>query len=85
MTDAQPAPAQLHVGHLKNVLLLARHGIAAIGAKLPAQEGKAAFESLGEVEKFVIEFDRATQPQQAAPEAAQPAAEPFEVHTIKIE
>jgi len=84
MTDTQPAPAaQLHVGHLKNVLLLARHGIAAIGAKLPAQEGKAAFESLGEVEKFVIEFDKVAQP--PTQETAKTASEPFEVHTIKIE
>ena len=86
MTDPQPVPAQLHVGHLKNVLLLARHGIAAIGAKLPAQEGKAAYESLGEVEKFVVEFDNMQKAQGQAPQAPQTQPEqPFEVHTIKIE
>jgi len=69
---------QLHIGNLKNVLILARHGIAAIGAKLPAAEGKAAYDSIGEVEKFLIEFEQANQPK--------PIAEkPFEVHTIKIE
>jgi hypothetical protein len=70
---------QLHVGNLKNILILARHGIAAIGAKLPAAEGKAAYESIGEVEKFLVEFEQANQ----APQVK--AEEPFEVHTIKIE
>lgn len=72
---------QLHIGNLKNVLILARHGIAAIGAKLPAEEGKAAYDSIGEVEKFLVEFEQTQQVQEQtkAPE------EPFEVHTIKIE
>jgi hypothetical protein len=77
----EQVPTQLNIGHLKNVLLLARHGIAAIGAKLPAQEGKAAFESLGEVEKFVLDFEK--QQQQAA--VPQKVEEPFEVHTVKIQ
>jgi hypothetical protein len=84
----QPQGAQLHIGHLKNVLILARHGIAAIGIKLPAQEGKAAYESLGEVEKFLVEFEKiqgAAQQAQQAPQAPQGQAEPFEVHTVKIE
>ena len=88
--------AQLNVGHLKNVLLLARQGIQAIGAKLPANEGKAAFESLGEVEKFVMEFD-AFQQQQAATQQAQGPVAPqvptagtsstddIVVHTVKID
>lgn len=84
---------QLHIGHLKNVLVLARHGIAAIGAKLPAQEGKSAYESLGEVEKFLIQFEQAngqfTPPQSQAQQAPQQSLgnpdDSFEVHTIKIE
>jgi hypothetical protein len=78
----QPQGAQLHIGHLKNVLILARHGIAAIGLKLPAQEGKAAYESLGEVEKFLIEFEKV---QGSAQQVQQAQPEPFEVHTVKIE
>lgn len=78
---------QLHVGNLKNVLILARHGIAAIGAKLPAAEGKSAYDSIGEVEKFLIEFEQSQQAQQAqqVKEQTKATEEPFEVHTIKIE
>lgn len=81
---------QLHMGHLNNVLILARHGIAAIGAKLPANEGKAAYESLGEVENFLNTFVQAQAKAQGqvppqAPQAPQQADESFEVHTIKIE
>ena len=78
--------AQLHIGHLKNVLILARHGIAAIGAKLPAQEGKSAYESLGEVEKFLVQFEQTQQAQQPVPPMSQMKPdEPFEIHTVKIE
>ncbi len=77
---------QLHMGHLKNVLILARHGIAAIGAKLPASEGKAAYESLGEVEKFLMSFEQSMAQAQTPPKQEAPQAdESFEVHTIKIE
>jgi hypothetical protein len=82
---SEPSPTQLNIGHLKNVLLLARHGIAAIGAKLPAQEGKAAFESLGEVEKFVIDFEKMQQTQQQVQSQPAQVEEPFEVHTVKIQ
>lgn len=75
---------QLHIGNLKNVLILARHGIAAIGAKLPSQEGKAAYDSIGEVEKFIVEFEKSNQPT-IGQQAQQANEEPFEVHTIKIE
>jgi hypothetical protein len=75
---------QLHIGNLKNVLILARHGIAAIGSKLPAVEGKAAYDSIGEVEKFVIEFEKANQSTMGQ-QPQQTNEEPFEVHTIKIE
>jgi hypothetical protein len=81
MSQENGQQVQLHVGHLKNVLVLARHGIAAIGAKLPAHEGKAAFESLGNVEAFIAMFDAAQQAPQQAPQ--QP--DDFQIHTIKIE
>ncbi len=83
----QQPSAQLNVGHLKNVLLLARHGIAAIGAKLAAHEGKAAFESLGEVEKFVMDYDSLSAPQQVQglpPAPPTNKADDFEITTVKI-
>ena len=74
---------QLHIRHLKNVLILARHGIASIGAKLPAQEGKSAYESLGEVEKFLIQFEQANG--QSPQQSLSKPDDSFEVHTVKIE
>ena len=90
--EQQPG-SQLHIGHLKNVLILARHGIAAIGAKLPAQEGKSAYESLGEVEKFLVEFEKVNgqmqqqgqMPMQQQTQALGGPDDSFEVHTVKIE
>jgi hypothetical protein len=82
--------SQLHIGHLKNVLILARHGIASIGAKLPAQEGKSAYDSLGEVEKFLVQFEAVNAQMQQGQmptqqQALNNADDSFEVHTIKIE
>lgn len=85
MTTPQNGQVQLHVGHLKNVLVLARHGIAAIGAKLPANEGKAAYESLGNVEEFIAMFESSQQQAQQAPQTPPQADDSFQVHTIKIE
>jgi hypothetical protein len=47
-------------------------------------EGKAAYDSIGEVEKFVIEFEKANQSTMGQ-QPQQTNEEPFEVHTIKIE
>ena len=73
---------QLHMGHLKNLIVLARHGIAAIGQQLPAHEGKAAYESLGTVEQFVLQFEQQQQFQQ--PQVHQDNSD-IEIHTVRIE
>ncbi len=86
----QQQAAQLNVGHLKNVLLLARNGIAAIGSKLPAHEGKAANERPEEVEKFVFDFERLQNPQMqqpGMPQAPRPQSaipDDIQVTTVKI-
>jgi hypothetical protein len=43
----------MKIGDLQNVLILARKGLAAVAANLSAQEGAAAYTSIGEVEAFV--------------------------------
>jgi hypothetical protein len=75
---------QLNISHLKNLIVLARHGIAAIGQQLPAHEGKAAYESLGAVEQFVLQFEQQQQQQFQQPQVPQDNSD-IEIHTVRIE
>jgi hypothetical protein len=43
----------MKISDLQNVLVLARKGLGTIAANLSAQEGAAAYASIGEVENFV--------------------------------
>jgi hypothetical protein len=43
----------MKISDLQNVLVLARKGLGAVAANLGAQEGAAAYSSIGEVESFV--------------------------------
>jgi len=43
----------MNINDLQNVITLARKGLSVIAANLSAQEGASAFNSIGEVEKFV--------------------------------
>jgi hypothetical protein len=43
----------MKISDLQNVLVLARKGLGTVAANLPAQEGAAAYSSIGEVEAFV--------------------------------
>lgn len=43
----------MKISDLQNVLILARKGLANVAANLSAQEGAAAYASIGEVEQFV--------------------------------
>lgn len=43
----------MKIGDLQNVLILARKGLASVAGNLSAQEGAAAYTSIGEVEAFV--------------------------------
>lgn len=76
---------QLNISHLKNLIILARHGIAAIGAQLPPEQGKAAYESLGSVEHFVMSFEQQATQQQQPPQQIPQDNSDIEIHTVKIE
>lgn len=43
----------MKIQDIQNVLVLARNGLSAVAQKLSAQEGAAAYTSIGEVEAFV--------------------------------
>jgi hypothetical protein len=56
----------MKIGDLQNVLVLARKGLASIATNLSAQEGAAAYTSIGEVEAFTNNLIEQQKQQQEA-------------------
>ena len=56
---------QMQVADLKNLVVLARKGMAAIGESIGAEEAKAAWTAIGNGEAFLANFEQMVAQQQA--------------------
>lgn len=74
----------MNIVDLQNVIGLARKAISIIGDKLPADQGQAAYKSIGEVEVFTRNLMEQQQQQQAAAQKGEEKEEPV-VEEVKAE